>query len=231
MKALPISKERAIRFRQNGFSYSEILDYVHVSQSTLSSWLHGIPLAAQQQEKLDSIRQRGLLRGARQRYTDRIKRTHATLLQARQEMPALSVQDLWLVGITFYWAEGSKEAASHPGSGVVFTNQDDRVVRVFLRFLMECCDVEKSRIYFEIYIHNDRRRDEASILRFWAQAVEFPAEAFKVYYKYNVLSGNRQNREKLYHGTVRVRVRSSSILLRRMQGWAEEMSRQFCGLV
>lgn len=224
-----LTKERAIRFRKNGWSYSEILEHVHVSQSTLTSWLAGVPLLPEQVDRLAMKRQRGNFRGARKRHNERLELCQRIKLNAAKEIVHLTTQDLRLIGTVLYWAEGSKESRDRPGSGIIFTNEDSRVVQIFLRFLREVCNVEERDIRFELYIHLDRKDQKRSILKYWSASTGFSAENFKIYYKRNTRSDDRQNPEKLYHGTLRVRVCSSSSLLRRIQGWFEEVSRQLAG--
>lgn len=222
-----ITKERVIRLRQKGLSYSEILNYVSVSHSTLSLWLRDIPLDQVHVTRLALRRRRGNMRGAQARHIECLERSRLIRRSAIQEVKSLTKDDLRIIGAVLYWAEGSKENNDYPGSGIAFSNQDSRVIRLFLKFLIFSCDVKREDIYFELYIHSDCRDEEKEIVSYWSAKTGFPADDIKVYYKHNTRSNNRQNYKKIYHGVLRVRVRSSSELLRRIQGWTEGISRHW----
>ncbi len=225
-----LTKERAVRLRQNGLSYSEIGDYLSVPESTLSYWLSKVVLQPEHVKRLAKRKLNGEKRGARSRNIERLNMTGKIRDEAISEIGLLSQRDLLLIGTSLYWAEGSKESPDSPGSGIIFTNQDYRMVCVFLKFLEEVCEVKTADIRPELYIHLIRKSRTNDAVKFWSLKTGIPADRFKVYYKNSTRSANRQIVKKIYHGLIRVRVSKSSVLIRRLAGWSEGISKN-CGVV
>jgi len=66
-------KERAIKLREKGFSYSEILKWIPVSKSTLSLWLKRVGLSKIQKQRLTEKKLAAALRGARAKREQKIE--------------------------------------------------------------------------------------------------------------------------------------------------------------
>ena len=106
-------KIRAINLRKQGKSYNEILNEIAVSKSTLSIWLRNIPLRKEQQERLTvHLRQENIKRLAtkRKKYNQRKRREN--IKQATFEFKNLFKNQLFLIGLMLYWAEGDKSEKS-----------------------------------------------------------------------------------------------------------------------
>jgi hypothetical protein len=212
-------KEKAINLRRNGLSYSQILEQVPVAKSTLSLWLRSVNLSKRNKQKLTARRLAALRRGGEARRRQRILSTQKILSESIKEVGLISQRELWLIGTMLYWAEGTKEKDKH-GSGVQFTNSDPQMIRLFLKWLSEMCKIPKERIYFDIFIHESKSADADKIIDFWAKATNFPKPAFShVYIKRNKLSPRRKKSSTAYHGVIKVRVRESSVLTRKIAGW------------
>lgn len=101
------------------------------------------------------------------------------------------------------------------------------MIKLFMRWLIEVCNVFTNRIHFEIYIHKNSQNNLDSVKKHWSEATGFPAENFKkIYFKRHKIKTNRRNIGNLYYGTLRVRVSASSSLLRRITGWTEAITGQ-----
>src|SRR3989344_1524983 len=97
-------KIRAVELRKQGLSYSEILKAVNVSKSTLSLWLRNTTLDENTRfilkEKLVSAQKLGAEAKRRQR----IEKVLQIERLSMSEIPALSKDDVFLMGIMLYWA-------------------------------------------------------------------------------------------------------------------------------
>lgn len=102
-------RKKAIELRKKGYSYSEILKEVSVAKSTLSLWLHSVGLAQTQKQKLTNKKLAAMKRGWESRRTTRLDKEQQIKRAARFEIPSISKENLWLMGIALYWAEGSKQ--------------------------------------------------------------------------------------------------------------------------
>lgn len=224
-------KQKAIDLRTQGLSYSEILEQVSVAKSTLSLWLREVGLSKRQRQRLTEKKRLSALRGAQSRKNNRILRTAKIHADALEELPSLSVRDIWLLGIALYWAEGSKEKEGYAGIGLSFSNSDFRMIALFILWLKQVCRVEASRIHFEIYIHENNRYRLPEVKAFWANTTKFPLEDFDtVYFKKDKPRTKRKNIGNLYYGVLRVKVGASSVLNRKVAGWVNAICKH-CGVV
>jgi hypothetical protein len=212
-------KEEAIKLRKKGFSYSEILEQIPISRSTLSLWLRSVGLAKAQFQRTTQKRIAGGLRGAATRKRNRIAITEEIKSKARKEVVEISQRDLWLIGVSLYWAEGSKEKSYKPGTGIIFNNSDTKMILLFLTWLKEILKVNDSFISLELYIHETA--DHKKALKYWAHTLHIPTKKFKVYFKKNKIKTIRRNTGNNYHGLIRIRVNRSSSLHRQIDGWVE----------
>ena len=217
-----LEKEKAIILRKEGHTYSEILKEVFVAKSTLSEWFRDVGLSVPEFQRLTEKKLAAAKRGGLAKHNQRMLRMQEIRSQALREITHITKRELWLIGTVLYWAEGSKEKDFHPGSGINFNNSDPRMIKIFIKWLIESCKVTKDRIRFEIYIHENSKNNVEKTRKYWSQITEFPLDKFgKVYFKTNKIKTNRKNIGDLYYGLLRVRVNASSTLLRQVAGWTE----------
>jgi len=129
----------------------------------------------------------------------------------------LSDRDLLLVGAILYWAEGSKDKSYDRRERVVLINSDERLIRIFLRWL-ELLGVPRERLRFRLSIHESASIEEAQ--KYWAEVVGVTPERFdRATIKRNKTSTVRLNVGADYHGCVIVTVLKSAFLYRQIEGW------------
>lgn len=224
-------KQKAIKLRKRGYSYSEVLKQVAVAKSTLSLWLRSVGLSKQQKQRLTKKKLESALRGAKKKREQKIVLINKIHQEAEKDIRKITKKELWLMGIMLYWAEGSKEKEYHPGSGIKFTNSDYSMVKIFLKWLIDIIGVEKKRIGFEIYIHENCKHRLNNVINFWSKKLLFPQKCFsKVYFKKNKINTKRKNIGQSYYGLIRVKVAESSILHRKIDGWIKGIVKH-CGVV
>jgi transcriptional regulator with XRE-family HTH domain len=212
-------KEKAIRLRKEGKTYSEILAEIPIAKSTLSDWLKSVQLAKPQKQRLTKKRKDAALRGAKARHQTRVSEMKLFERDGIIEVGTISTRELWLIGVALYWAEGSKQYEHSPSTGVVFNNSDVRMIRFFLRWL-EQMKVPTSSTCFELYVHETRKSDTLAFKRWWARELGIPVSRLdKVYFKKGNPKTKRKNVGDLYHGLIRIRVNSSTALNRKIGGW------------
>ncbi len=147
-----------------------------------------------------------------------VERVEAVRLRRDGASDHVSLRDLWMIGVSLYWAEGTKQKPYNVAQRVVFTNSDPARLRVFLRWLREICHVPSERLTFELYIHESGHIEAAQT--FWAAALQVPLERFRVRLKRHKLLPHRRNVGDRSIGLVRVVVRKSASLNRRITGWS-----------
>ncbi len=223
-----IQKLQAIDLRRAGHSYSEILAQIPVAKSSLSLWLRSVGLSKPQKQKLTEKRLAAALRSALKKKEQRIALSHQIKTSAEAEIGKLSKRELWLIGVALYWAEGSKEKEARPGSPAKFSNSDENMIRFFMFWLVNIVKIPKDRIRPEIYIHETYRDGIARVISFWSKVTTIPESYFKhIYFKKNKINTKRQNTGENYHGVLRLSIKASSELNRKISGWTNGIVNQF----
>lgn len=226
-----LHKEKAVKLRKQGNSYSDILKVVPVAKSTLSMWLRDVGLSRPQQQQLTAKKLAAAKRGGAARRKTREDETKKIYNIAEEQVSKITKRDLWLIGTALYWAEGSKQKEHSPGSGVKFSNSDPKMVALFLRYVRETLRIPSERIDIEINIHEDSKNSVEVAREYWARATGFSKEKLKkVYFKKNKRKNYRKNTGDLYYGLVRVNITASSALNRQITGWIRGISK-YCGIV
>jgi hypothetical protein len=213
-------REEVIRFRKQGFSYSEIRRFVHASKSSLSLWLRDIVLSDDQVKRLRRKGDVARLLGSKALKEARIRKQKLIINDAISEVKPLSGTDLWLIGVVLYWAEGSKQKEYNPSQRVCFSNSDPAMLKIFLKWLRDCLCVNPEDIVFEIYIHETYQRTREELSKYWSKVTNYPLNKFNtIYYKKNKVHSYRKNRGEGYHGVLRISVKKSTDLNRKITGW------------
>lgn len=222
-------RSKAIELRKQGFSYSEILKQILVAKSTLSVWLKNVGLSKKQKQKLTNKKLEAALRGAKTRRDNRISTTQKIYEESKKDIEAISERELWLMGIMLYWAEGHKEKEYRPGSGAQFTNSDPQMIRLFLIWLNKICGIKATEITFSIYIHENSKNNTESVKKYWADIIGLKKDDFlRFYFKKSNIKTLRKNIGDSYFGVLRVKVKASSILQRKIAGWIRGVVDYFC---
>ncbi|MGH7141241.1 MAG: hypothetical protein ACREGH_01225 [Minisyncoccia bacterium] len=232
MKTKESERERAILLRRSGYTYRQILVEIPVAKSTLSVWLRSVSLSKRQRQKIAQKRLDAGLRGAYMRKQARISNSAALIQEASKQVPTLRTRELWLIGVALYWAEGSKEKEYYPGSRVQLGNSDPNMLRFFRQWLLQCAKVREEDLIYELYIHESSRRRLKEVKQCWSKRLAIPiSELNRVYFKKNKKASNRKNTKNGYYGLVRITVRGSSRLNRKIQGWINGINTQHWGIV
>lgn len=204
-----IDKEIAIRLRREGKTYGEIRERIGpISKATLSSWF----------EDIDGVDILNLLKGRERarfiagsnRKAKRIALTKIIVQEGREEFSQLSENPLFLTGLALYWAEGDK----NKGERAKFTNADERMIRIMMRWFREICQVPEERFRIALHVHNLHVAND--VKKYWMDITGIPEKQFfKIYVKQTSLH-HRKN--ILYNGTCAIVVCDKN-LFRKISGW------------
>ena len=223
-------KERAIELRKQGLTYREILELVPVAKSTLSEWLKSQSLARSLQIRITQKRIEAARRGGLKRKVQRLELSRQIKEEAGKEVPHLGTKDLWLVGTCLYWAEGSKSKEYSPSCGLIMSNSDPKMIRVFLAWCRKCLKVSDKNISIDLYIHETKKDQIEKVKDFWSVQTGLPKDKFdKIYFKRNPLHPRRRNTGNDYNGLLRIIIKRSTNLNRRISAWIEGIANQ-CGV-
>lgn len=217
MQRLIGEKKTAIDLRAKGYTYSEILQIVPVAKSSLSLWLKDMPIKREF---------KNYILGAKAKREQRIEKTKQIYKDAIDEIEIINHKELFYMGIMLYWAEGAKQRRRNISQGVDFSNSDPRMCKVFLRWLKYSLNIEDERISLYVYIHESQKDRADDVLFYWMKISEFPKEAFnKIYYTRTIYPRKKKRLDNgKYYGQLRVKVRKSTDLNRKIMGWIEGVS-------
>ena len=211
-------KMRAVELRRNGHSIKTISKIINAAQSSVSLWVREVSLLPEQIAALkanthskETIEKRRLSRAR----SESVKRM-AIIDPAINEVGALTKRELWLIGIALYWAEGGKT------KGIVrFSNGDPRMIQLIIRFFVEVCMVDKSKLRVHIHIHESL--DVPAAESYWQKITGLPNEQFyKTYNKPN--KSSKSKRRSLPYGVCDIYA-SQPNLFHKINGWAEGIYR------
>src|SRR3989344_1139688 len=95
----------------------------------------------------------------------------------------------------------------------------------------EGAKVNEEDLVYEIYIHENSKNNLDKVKKYWAEKLKIGINKLdRVYFKRNKIKTNRKNISDNYFGLVRIRVRKSSTLNRKITGWVEGIT-NYCGIV
>lgn len=214
MKSLVQEKAQAIRLRQKGYTYKEILAVVPVAKSSLSMWLKGLPLTREEKSALklrtNGQINRGRIKVAGIMRSRRLVREKEQLQMAREIFVQHSQDPLFHSGVALYWAEGGKRTNQWQ-----FMNSDHAMLRVMIVWLVKYTGTAECDIRFRLYVHKAYQTDD--VISWWSNKLLIKQEQFlKTIVK---PSGLGVKKRLNYRGCLRIEVRSSKSLLNQMRFW------------
>lgn len=223
-------RQKAVILRKQGYTYSEILKQVQISKSTLSGWMSTVILSEQEENKIKLKKINAALKGGQARRKQRLELLKTIKEKAQTEIEQVSQRELWFMGVMLYWAEGSKEKLYRQGSDVIFSNSDPFMNKLFLKWLETCLKIPQDQISLAIYIHENEEKRIDAVVDFWQSVIGYNREKFdKIYYKKHTLQSNRRNKGDQYYGLLRVRVKKSTNINRKIAGWIEGIIKNVLG--
>lgn len=212
MNAKVQEKQKALELRRRGYSYQDILAEVAVAKSSLSLWLNDLPLTAEEKHVLkrrkDANVSRGKIRAAATNRMRRVVRDGFLLRDAKDAFKHYSVEPFFHIGISLYWAEGSKR-----GSSFMFTNSDPSMMELMVKWIERYLGIQRERIRARLYTHKPFAHDNAE--KFWSETTGIPIENFgkTIYKPTGLLVKKRPN----YKGCLRMEL--GVVSFRKMQFW------------
>jgi len=212
-----IEKLEAIKLRKLGKSIKWIANELRVSQGSVSLWCRDIKLTKLQIEQLEK-QGRDPLYGRRLQYALeqqklRTEKTEKLLDEGVKEVGELSRRELLLVGTALYWAEGYKK-----DSQVGLGSSDPAMMKLYVRWLKVCFGYKLDDLSFRVTFNIDHKYREEDIINFWAKQFDITPDRFQKPFYQRVKWKKLYDNPGEYFGVLRIRVRRSSDLLRKIKG-------------
>ncbi len=217
--------DKVIKDRKSGMTFGEISRKYEISKSTVSLWCKDLKLDNKVKRLIKdnwlkntaNARIKGSLTNKKKR-TDSIENEY---LKAKEIMGNISERDLMIIGVGLYWAEGSKKET---GSGFSFINSDYLMIKLVYQWLLKIINIKKEQLIINLAINIVHKEREQEILKFWSNLLDFPLEDFgnTVFIKTKLLRKYTNHTD--YFGMLRIKVKSSSWLRRRILGMIKVFS-------
>lgn len=218
--AKPRERIKAQELRKSGESIKNIAKQLKVSPGTVSLWCRDVQLSPEQIRELER-KARDPHYGRRLEYS-RAQRRKRELKEKRfwkqgvKEVGELSNRELFLVGVGLYWGEGFKK-----DSQAGFANSDPAMIRLFIKWLIECCDVKKSDLSMRVTINSSHEYRLNDVQNYWAEVTGVETSSFQKPYLQTVKWKKVYDNHEGYYGVLRIKVRKSKDFLRKIYGWID----------
>ncbi len=216
-------RARARELRRQGLHYKEIVEQLGVSKSSVSLWVRDLPspprMAPDEHAKRTS---EGIRRYWSAERPVRAARRAAASAAAADSVGDLTGREILIAGAVAYRCEGARNKPHRRADRVTFANSDPKLISFFLLFL-DTAGVPRSDLAFQLQIHGTA--DVAAAIRFWLTVTAARPDQFR---KVSLKQGNplttRKNTGDGYYGCLRVDVRRSCELYRKIEGWASAVT-------
>ncbi len=211
-----IKKPEAIKLRSAGYTYSMITAELGIARSTLSTWFKDVPFTPNEnaKERIRSGRLKYGLRRKQERDTERADLSEV----GRSDIGRLNTRDLWMIGLGLWLGEGSKTTEQ-----IRFSNANPDVIKIWMRWLREVCNLSDSNIVARMHLYPDS--NEASCRDYWQGITGLSENQFKKTQFDRRLSKLTLKNGKLPYGTLHLSVialgdvENGVRLYRKLQGW------------
>ncbi|MGW9238946.1 hypothetical protein ACWGRL_09495 [[Kitasatospora] papulosa] len=207
-------RAKARELRLQGMTYDQIQVELGCSKSSISLWVRDLPKPKPRytEEERLALMNAGLARLRAGQDQERME----TKRIARESMGELSDRELFIAGVTLYWAEGMKDKPYSRRESLLFINSDPNVIKVYLNWLA-LLGVTRERLHLRVSIHESADVTQAEDS--WSDLTKVPRVDFmKATLKKHNPKTTRKNTGEAYHGCLVIYVTKSAELYRRVEG-------------
>ena len=206
-------KEKVLKLRKNGLTYSEIIEKVDypLNKSTLSFWCKNIKMPKSYLIRLEKIKKENVRRARelalksnkerREKYLEEIRKRaeNVCVISNNKNVAKISLAMLYL-------GEGTKET----NGSLTFANSNPDIIKLFLFFLRFCYKIDEKKLRCTVMCRADMNIKKLE--SFWSEATKIPLEKF---YKTRVdpRSIGKKSKNKEYKGVCRIDYFSSDLFL------------------
>ena len=128
----PKSREDVRSLRRRGLSLNQIVKKTGIPKSTLRGWIKDVPLTLEQQNILKiksySSLQEGRVNAQKKFKQIRFMKEKELFDKGKNEIGTLNNRELFIAGISLYWAEGFKNKHE---KRLGFCNSDPKMIKFY----------------------------------------------------------------------------------------------------
>lgn len=192
------------------------MDLIPVKKSTLATWCRDIELTEDQMAAIMKRRapEPGIPRNTNRRRLEEIQRLRSI---ARDQLPELVADPLFVGGLVLYWAEGAKSRGH-----LSMANTDPRALRLFIRWVRTFLNpIARSSMHLHLHEGND----EFEAQQFWRQQTGLEKANFHKTFIKPKGTGHRKNHLK--HGICTVKMRRPADAWNVVMEWIDAFAEEF----
>lgn len=139
-----------------------------------------------------------------------------------KDVGKLSKREMFLIGVALYWAEGFKHIDE---SSLGLATMDVNMAKFYVTWLKKCLGVESERLSFRVTANILYSNKIKEMEKYWSDSLGVNLDQFvKPFYQKSKQNRVYANSDK-YFGVLRIRVRKSINILRKMRGWMAGLAR------
>lgn len=210
--AKSLKKLEALKLRQHGLSIKEISEKIGIAKSTVSVWCHDVVLTKLQKDylykKMVNAGHKGRLIGAESNRKKKLDVLESVKRLASKEIKTLSKRDICMFALGLYWGEGSKDKQGR----FVFVNSDPEAIVLIIHWLTTAMDIGTISLHPQIYINNQHKEREQTIINFWSKKIKIKKSQFRKTIFINVPHKKLYENHETYMGVLHLTVAKSSYL-------------------
>lgn len=218
-------KEKALNFRKSGYGINEISRKLKIRKNTVSRWCRGTSLTPKQ---LDKFKQR-IRKSSHQKHQQAMKlrieqnqiKTREVEVIAAKEIGKLSRREKFLVGVALYWAEGFKHKME---KALGLANSDPVLIKFYVDWLTQNLKIRKEDLILRITTNISLENKISKYQKFWSRLLNISESQFGKPFFQHTKQKRIYPKDKNYYGVLRVYVRKSSTLFKKMRGWIRGLS-------
>ena len=146
------------------------------------------------------------------------KRAKGIKEKAIKDIKPISSNDLLIIGVVLYWAEGYKRLKVRNGKEITahivgLTNSDPTIVSAFILFLRKILNISTEKIFIEMRLF--KHIDAKEAILYWMKVTGLPESQFKKpMYPVSGASKGKRPINRLPYGTVQVIVSDTKLFYR-----------------
>ncbi|OGK12813.1 hypothetical protein A3C98_04140 [Candidatus Roizmanbacteria bacterium RIFCSPHIGHO2_02_FULL_37_15] len=216
-------KLKARKLRRLGRSIKEIAETLKISIGSVSAWCKDIELTQNQIINLQKRRTDPFYGKKLDYFLRKKKEFEEKVFYLKQEgireIKKLTKREIFLIGVALYWAEGFKK--DHQ---VGFANIDVNMIKFFLYWLKVSFNISNTDLIFRLTANESYKEKIRDLEKFWSSELNVPLSQFSKPFFQKTLWKKRYERPNSYHGVLRVKVKKSVNLLRKIYGYIEGIS-------
>jgi hypothetical protein len=200
-------KKKAISLRKRGFLYSEIQRKIgDIPKATLCYWLKDISYSDEVLKILEKKNRDSSLKNIKlfnRKRSSGVKKDNVIAFEEGKKMLLSNNDKLLFVGVSLFWAEGTKAKQENRTPDLRFTNSDKKMICIFMKFLRKYFKIHEQKLKASIQIHENCDRQKS--IKYWSRITKISKDKFYIIDQKPISSKNKRPRNSLPYGTITIR--------------------------